>query len=142
MPSKARTRAVDGRVGRGGALLEVLLVPTRIGERGRAQRNPSPQILRAPEGWSKGRKLFALRMVGDSMNGAGILAGDTLVVRVSEARDGDVVLAAVGDELTVKRLRRRQRQLVLEPENPAFASRTFAPRAVRIIGVLAGLVRA
>jgi SOS-response transcriptional repressor LexA len=80
-------------------------------------------------------------MVGDSMVHAGILAGDTLVFRQSSARDGDIVLAAVGDELAVKRLRKRARRVVLEPENPDFAPMTFAPGAVRVVGVLVRLVR-
>jgi repressor LexA len=64
--------------------------------------------------------LFALRVRGDSMVGAGILAGDVVVVRRQRvASTGDVVVALVGDEATVKRLRLGRGRIELCPENPA-----------------------
>ena len=62
---------------------------------------------------------FLLRVRGDSMIGAGILDGDLLVVhKTSEARDGQIVVARIEDEVTVKRLRRTRRdQVLLLPEN-------------------------
>jgi SOS-response transcriptional repressor LexA len=76
------------------------------------------------------------------MVGAGILSGDTLVFRRSSGCDGDVVLAAFDDKLTVKRFRKRARRIVLEPENPVFASMTLTPDEAKILGVLVKLVRA
>jgi len=65
--------------------------------------------------------LFALHVHGDSMRDAAILDGDVVVVRAQPtARSGDIVVARVGDEATVKRLRLRRRRIELHPENPAF----------------------
>ena len=64
---------------------------------------------------------FLVRVSGDSMTGAGIFDGDELVVdRGLDAHDGNVVVAVVNAELTVKRLSYRQGQMVLSPENPAY----------------------
>ena len=61
---------------------------------------------------------FALRVRGDSMINAGILEGDLVVVRPQPAaNDGQIVVARIGDEATVKRLRRRSGQVWLMPEN-------------------------
>jgi repressor LexA len=67
-------------------------------------------------------RLFALRVHGDSMVGAGILDGDLVVVRRQDrAASGEIVVAKVGDEATVKRLRLRGRRIELHAENPAYA---------------------
>jgi len=66
-------------------------------------------------------ELFALRVRGESMTGAGILPGDVVVVRrQATARSGEIVVALVEDEATVKRLRVRGRRVELHPENPAY----------------------
>ena len=66
-------------------------------------------------------ELFALRVRGDSMTGAGILPGDVVVVRrQSRAETGDLVVARLGDEATVKRLRMRRGRPELHAENPAY----------------------
>jgi len=66
-------------------------------------------------------ELFGLRVRGESMTGAGILPGDVIVVRRQpSASSGDIVVALIGDEATVKRLRIRKRRIELHPENPAF----------------------
>ena len=66
-------------------------------------------------------QLFALRVRGESMIGAGILPGDLVIVRrQSTADSGTVVVALVDDEATVKRLRLRRGRVELHPENPAF----------------------
>jgi len=69
---------------------------------------------------------YLLRVRGDSMKGAGILDGDLLAVhRSAEARSGQIVVARLGgpggDEVTVKRLKRRGGQVLLVAENPEFA---------------------
>ena len=83
---------------------------------------------------------FALRVRGDSMIDAGILSGDKVVVRPQEyADDGQIVVARIEDEATVKRLRRRNGQVWLMPENDAYEpiDGTYA----QIIGVVRGVVR-
>jgi repressor LexA len=65
--------------------------------------------------------LFALRVQGRSMTGAGILDGDYVIARQqSTADDGDIVVALIGEEATVKRLRRRRGAWHLDPEHPDF----------------------
>ena len=68
--------------------------------------------------WEGDPSCFALRVRGDSMVGAGILSGDKVVVRPQQsADDGQIVVARIGDEATVKRLRRRGGRIWLMPEN-------------------------
>lgn len=71
--------------------------------------------------WEGDPNCFALRVRGDSMIGAGILSGDKVVVRPQRsADDGQIVVARIGDEATVKRLRRRNGRVWLMPENDAY----------------------
>src|SRR5512142_287222 len=91
---------------------------------------------------------YLLRVRGESMRDAGILDGDLLAVhRTREARNGQIVVARIGgtggDEVTVKRLRRRGRDIVLMPENSAFEPIVVDPRTTpfTIEGVGVGLVR-
>jgi len=64
---------------------------------------------------------FLVRVEGDSMSGAGIDEGDILIVsRALEARHGDIVVAVVDNEFTVKRLKRERGRAWLMPENPAY----------------------
>ena len=64
---------------------------------------------------------FLVRVEGDSMSGAGIQAGDLLVVdRALEPKSGAIVVAVVGGELTVKRLVVEKKRVRLAPENPAY----------------------
>ena len=91
---------------------------------------------------------YLLRVRGESMHDAGILDGDLLAVhRTGEARNGQIVVARVGgpggDEVTVKRFRKRGREIVLMPENAAFEPIVVDPRATAfaIEGIGVGLVR-
>ncbi len=69
----------------------------------------------------RGRELFALRVVGESMKNAAILDGDLVVChKTPSAEDGDIVVALLGDEATVKRFFREGDQIRLQPENPEF----------------------
>ena len=71
--------------------------------------------------WDGDPTCFALRVRGESMIGAGILDGDKVIVRPQQtADDGQIVVARIGEEATVKRLRRRGGKVWLLPENPAF----------------------
>ena len=83
---------------------------------------------------------FALRVRGDSMVNAGILDGDKVVVRPQpSADDGQIVVARIEDEATVKRLSRKNGQIWLLPENENYdpIDGTYA----EIIGVVRGVVR-
>ena len=90
--------------------------------------------------WDGDPTCFALRVRGDSMINAGIFSGDVVVVRPQPtADDGQIVVARLEDEATVKRLRRRNGQIWLMPENEAYApiDGTYA----QIVGVVKALVR-
>jgi repressor LexA len=87
---------------------------------------------------------YLLRVRGHSMRDAGILDGDLLAVhRGSEARNGQIVVARVNDEVTVKRWRRRGREVLLMPENPDFAPIVVDPRVtpLAVEGIGVGLIR-
>ena len=91
---------------------------------------------------------YLLRVRGMSMKDAGILDGDLLAVhRTSDARSGQIVVArlsgAAGDEVTVKRLKRRGREIVLQPENSQFEAIVVNPAHtdLAIEGVAVGLLR-
>lgn len=90
-----------------------------------------------------GDGVFMLRVRGDSMSGAGIYEGDLVLVREQPtARDGDIVVALIDDEVTVKRLRRSGRKVELVPENPAYEPITIPEGAqLRILGRVTGLFR-
>ena len=90
--------------------------------------------------WDGDPTCFALRVRGDSMKNAGILSGDVVVVRPQPtADDGQIVVARLEDEATVKRLRRRNGEIWLMPENEAYApiDGTYA----QIVGIVKALVR-
>jgi repressor LexA len=86
---------------------------------------------------------FALEVDGDSMVEAGILDGDVAVVRrCDSAESGTIVVALVdGEEVTLKRLRRRGASIALEPANIKYETRIFPPDRVRVQGRLVGLIR-
>ncbi|PSC04443.1 repressor LexA [Alsobacter soli] len=86
---------------------------------------------------------YALEVRGDSMIEAGILDGDTVVIRKQENADnGDIIVALIDDEeATLKRLRRKGSSIALEAANPAYETRVLGPDRVRIQGKLVSLVR-
>lgn len=86
---------------------------------------------------------YALEVAGDSMMEAGILDGDTVVIRRGDtAENGAIVVALVDEqEVTLKRLRRRGNSVALEPANRAYETRIFGPDRVRVQGRLVGLLR-
>lgn len=91
--------------------------------------------------WDGAPGCFGLRVRGDSMIGAGILSGDTVVVRPQQtADDGQIVVARIGDEATVKRLRRRGGEIWLMPENDNYAP--IDGSEAEIIGLVKAVVRA
>ena len=87
---------------------------------------------------------YLLRVRGMSMRDAGILDGDLLAVRQAhEARNGQIVVARVGDDVTVKRWRRRGNTVELLPENPDFEPIVVDSRTVgfSLEGIAVGLLR-
>ena len=90
--------------------------------------------------WDGDPDCFALRVRGDSMIGAGILDGDKVVIRPQQtAEDGQIVVARIEDEATVKRLSRKNGEIWLLPENDAYApiDGTYA----QIIGLVKAVIR-
>lgn len=80
-------------------------------------------------------RLFSLRVRGESMRDAGILPHDLVIVRRQPtAESGEIVVALVGDEATVKRLRIRGRRLELHPDNPDFEPLVPHPSEVTLLG--------
>ena len=83
---------------------------------------------------------FALRVRGDSMINAAILSDDLVIVRPQQtADDGQIVVARIGDEATVKRLRRRHGQIWLMPENENYEP--IDGNEAEIIGIVKAVVR-
>ena len=90
--------------------------------------------------WDGDPSCFALRVRGDSMINAAILSGDLVVVRPQQhADDGQIVVARIGDEATVKRLRRRNGEIWLMPENDNYAP--IDGTEAEIIGLVKAVVR-
>ena len=94
-------------------------------------------------GLFQARPDYLLKVKGMSMQGAGILDGDLLAVRqTQDVRNGQIVVARLGDEVTVKRLQRRDGHIELLPENPEFLPIVVQPgQPIVIEGVAVGLIR-
>jgi repressor LexA len=87
---------------------------------------------------------YLLKVRGMSMQGAGIMDGDLLAVqRAKDAKTGQIVVARLGDDVTVKRLRRTRRGIELIPENPDFETILVAPddESFELEGIAVGLIR-
>ncbi|MBL6598725.1 MAG: transcriptional repressor LexA [Alphaproteobacteria bacterium] len=86
---------------------------------------------------------YALEVAGDSMIDAGIHDGDTAIIqRCETAENGSIVVALVeGEEVTLKRIRKRSHAIALEPANPIYETRIFGPDQVAVQGKLVGLIR-
>jgi repressor LexA len=83
---------------------------------------------------------YLLRIRGDSMKGAGILEGDYVVVHPQDtATNGDVVVALLGEEATVKRFFREPDHVRLQPENEAMEP--IRSKEVKVLGRVVGLLR-
>lgn len=96
--------------------------------------------IHVPEAMVGQSRCFALRVRGDSMINAGILDGDLAVIEQRQlAEDGEIVVAAIEDSVTLKRFYKEKARVRLEPENPAY-SPIFTQDA-RILGRLRGIVR-
>lgn len=90
--------------------------------------------------WDGDPSCFALRVRGDSMVNAGIFSDDLVVVRPQQtADDGQIVVARIGDEATVKRLRLNGGEVWLLPENEAYAP--IDGSEAEIVGIVKGVIR-
>ena len=90
--------------------------------------------------WDGDPNCFALRVRGDSMTGAAILDGDLVVVRPQQsADDGQIVVALLGDEATVKRFRRQRGRVWLQPENPNYMP--IDASSAKLLGLVKAVVR-
>jgi repressor LexA len=102
-------------------------------------------VLTLPAQMFHGSQLFALRVHGDSMKGAGILNGDIAVLdAIPEAKDGQIAAVLIEDEATLKRVYRRPQGLLLKAENPTVRDIEIPAgeaEQVHVSGVLIGIVR-
>jgi repressor LexA len=108
-----------------------------------AQENVEQSYALEPSLFSR-RPDYLLRVKGMSMKDAGILDGDLLAVaRVREARNGQIVVARIGDEVTVKRFQRTPQGIQLLPENPDFQPIVVTPDQTdfELEGLAVGLIR-
>ncbi len=108
---------------------------------GRVQAGSLTTAVEDPDGYitvehdSADAPRFALRIRGESMRDAGILPHDVVIVRQQDtARSGDIVVALIDDEATVKTLRIRNQRVFLEPQNPDFETLEVPPDELRVLG--------
>jgi repressor LexA len=98
------------------------------------------EYVSVPEMAGGGDGGYLLRVRGDSMKDAGILEGDLVVVRPQEtAQDGEIVVALLGEEATVKRFFRESDHVRLQPENDALEP--IRSKEVKVLGRVVGLLR-
>ena len=93
-----------------------------------------------PDEMVKSDQVFLLKVKGDSMKDAGILHGDMVLVRQQpSAENGEIVVALLEDEATVKKFYREKDHIKLQPENPSYSP--IISSDVRILGKVTGLIR-
>ncbi|HSD51180.1 MAG TPA: transcriptional repressor LexA [Candidatus Methylomirabilis sp.] len=94
--------------------------------------------------WVNGDEAFLLKVQGESMIGAHILPGDYAVVRrQTTAENGDIVVALLNDEATIKRVYLKKDLIVLQPENPAMPPIQVrrGDKTIQIVGKVIGILR-
>jgi repressor LexA len=90
----------------------------------------------------RGDDNFALRVVGDSMVDEGIRDGDIVIVkRQRDARNGQTVVALIGDDATIKQYHRRGSRIELRPANPRMYPIVVEEGDLQIQGIVIGLIR-
>jgi repressor LexA len=103
-------------------------------------------VVHLPERWATTGS-FLLKVKGDSMVGAHILDGDYVLVQPQpSARDGEIVVALIGDEATVKRFYKTPQGITLKAENPKFkaievSDKDAAANGFKIVGAVSGVMR-
>jgi len=141
-PNKARGLVLTGSY-RARAMIEIPIygtIPAGLPDDERQQTDgcvsADVETLRLP----KGARVFALKVRGDSMNGAGILPGDIVVLEFREAKNGEIVAALIDGETTLKRYVVQRGKPFLKAENPRYANLIPAQELV-IQGVQIALLR-
>ncbi len=95
-----------------------------------------------PQGLFHQRPTYLLRVQGDSMRDAGILDGDLIAVRKTNmARSGQIVVARIDEDVTVKTLQINKSSITLMPANDAFEPIRVSPDQLMIEGIVVGLIR-
>ena len=91
----------------------------------------------------RGGQYYALKIEGDSMEGIGILNGDTVIIKKAEtANNGDIVVALVDNcEATLKQIKKEGSEVLLIPKNEAYQTRRLPASRVKVQGILSSLVR-
>jgi repressor LexA len=138
-----KPRAIELLVGRAKRAVKASSVPivgqVAAGEPVLAEENIE-EYLELPPVIGGDQADFILKIKGDSMKDAGIIDGDFVVVQqASSARNGEIVVAMIEDEATVKRFFRENGRIRLQPENSALDP--LYPRHVRILGKVTGVFR-
>jgi len=88
-----------------------------------------------------GRQYFALRVKGDSMEGAGIMDGDTAVIEHQNlVRNGEIAVVVLDEAVTIKTFYRESARIRLQPENSKY-SPIYCSKDVRVLGKLAHILR-
>ncbi|MGE3771145.1 MAG: transcriptional repressor LexA [Bdellovibrionales bacterium] len=108
-----------------------------------ALQNPRDEVEVPANMLGRGGDHYALEVAGDSMIEAGIMDGDTVLIRrTQQADNGQIVVALIDDETaTLKRLQKRGKQIVLESANSNYAPQVYDARRVQIQGKLVSLLR-
>ena len=96
-----------------------------------------------PEEFSKNGEHFGLKVSGDSMIEAGIIDGDTIIVKkTNTANNGQIVVALIDDhEAMLKRIRKKGKVIALESANKKYETKIFGPDRIKVQGVLVSLYR-
>jgi len=102
----------------------------------------NPDTVEVPEMLLRGEDNFALRVVGDSMVDEGIRDGDIVIVkRQRDAKNGQTVVALIGDEATIKQYYRRGARIELRPANPRMSAIMVDEGDLQLQGIVVGLIR-
>ncbi|MCM8781863.1 MAG: transcriptional repressor LexA [Candidatus Omnitrophica bacterium] len=94
--------------------------------------------------WAKGENIFALKVQGESMIGAGIFNGDYALVKQQPiAENGDIIIALMNDEATLKRFFKKEDEIILKPENDQMEPLIIKKNSngFKIIGKVIGIFR-
>ncbi len=95
-----------------------------------------------PNEFAPGKEVFALKVKGDSMSGAGILDGDSVIVRRQDtAQNGEIVCALIDGEATLKRYFKKANAITLKAENRNYPAIRVSGGEFRILGKLVSLIR-
>lgn len=141
----SRSLVLSGRLRGGGTLPVPILGRIAAGQPLLAEENREGVLPIAASALpGRGEDMFALRVRGESMIDAHIVDGDLVLVRRQDsAQAGDIVVALVDDEATVKRFAREGERVVLKPEHPTMAPIVVDPRerSFKILGKVVGVIR-